>query len=149
MLERMEQGVSEIALVHWPRMTFDVVPKVLVGHLEHPRQKSQQSSVDRSGEIFGERSDFVHVRVDASRHLVQVLELFVVKIELRDAIGFSFDRLKVSVSSRRPRLTKTHSPPKRRLVTSIKTTLRIPMQAILVHFRNVAVKVMSDAELSM
>lgn len=88
--------------------------------------------------------------MDTGRNLVDVLVLFIVEVELGNTIRFSFDRLRVSDSNHvgRERIEPAHTPAKWRLVASIQTALRIPMQSILVVLRDIVVEVVCNTELT-
>jgi hypothetical protein len=96
MLERVEKGVSEVSLVNRTSVGLDVVPQVVIRHLEDPRKELEQTTVYRSGEVVGESGDLVHERVDARWDSLEGFELIVVKIELTDTIRLSLDSLGVS-----------------------------------------------------
>lgn len=92
-LEGVKEGVAEVTLVDGTRVALDIVPEVVIGHLEHHGEKPQESPVHGPSKVLGKRSDFIHERVDTCRDFVQGLELLVVEVELANAVGFPLDRL--------------------------------------------------------
>lgn len=81
--------MAEVALAGWSTVRLNIVPEVVVGKLKNAREKCENSSVDRLGQVVAESLNLIHKGVQALGNTVDVRPLPRVPVELLNTIGVS------------------------------------------------------------
>lgn len=79
--------MTEVSLASWSAVRLNVVPEVVVWQLENTREEGEESAVDGFGEVVAELFNFVEEWVKAVWCAVKRFPVFLVPVELFDAIG--------------------------------------------------------------
>lgn len=82
-----EKSVAEVAFAGGTSVRLNIVPKVIIGQLEHTGEQLQKPTVDRLRQVVAKGFDLIHEGMKAFRGAFSVLPIAAVPVELLDAIG--------------------------------------------------------------
>ncbi len=63
--------MSEIPLVDWPGMAFDIVIKIVIREFHDAREQGEQTFVHGAGEVVAKLGDLIHEGMDTGGNLVE------------------------------------------------------------------------------